>query len=273
MAGETAIDDYENFNLESEQNQQQAKWIPDSRFKSHICGKGLMLLIFIVLSVFLILLITGVIKCSEANGAVEEFQSQVQMQISQTMNNVSDKSELTELELRIRNEVTQMGARVLEELSRTKANLISTMSRKLEMLPEPGDLSEACQNLQCPHNWMYFNESCYYFSTKRASWNMSSLYCSLRGTHLLVINSIIEQHFVTLETESRRFWIGLTDHNSENKWQWVDGTDYETTQKFWMPGEPNSVDEGCVHLWMNGMWNDAPCSMKDYFICEKEAHQ
>uniref|UniRef100_UPI00398EF04C asialoglycoprotein receptor 1-like n=1 Tax=Pristiophorus japonicus TaxID=55135 RepID=UPI00398EF04C len=260
MAGEEG---FERFAVDSQQNEHRSKWIPASRFKSL-----LMLLIFILLGVFLILLIAGVIKSSETNETVEEFQSQVQMQVSQALINVSDKSELNDLELRIRNEVTQLGARVLAELSEKIANAIRQFTAKLEMLPEP-----ACQNLQCPRYWQHFNGSCYYFSTKQISWNSSNLYCSLRGSHLVVINDRNEQHFATLESQSKRFWIGLSDANSQDNWQWVDGTAYETTPTFWMPGEPNNILEGCAHLWTNGLWNDAPCSKKDYFICEKESHQ
>ncbi|XP_067829085.1 hepatic lectin-like [Heptranchias perlo] len=268
MAGEPAYDDFEDFNLNSQQNQRRVNRIPDSRFKVLCCGKGLMVLIFILLSILLIILIAGVIKSSETKETVEELQSHVQMQVSQALNNVSDKSELKEVELRILNEVSQKAKEVLAELSRVHAKLITMISAKLEMLPTP-----ECQDLQCPRNWLHFNQSCYYFSTKRATWNSSKLYCSIRGTQLLVINSVTEQHFVSLETESRRFWIGLIDHGNDGKWQWVDGTDYETTPTFWMPGEPNSQEEGCAHLWVDGMWNDAPCSTKDYWICEKESQQ
>ncbi|XP_072347007.1 CD209 antigen-like protein C isoform X2 [Scyliorhinus torazame] len=242
MAGELAYDDVDNFSLENGSKQKWEMQIPGSRFKSIFSGKGLMLLICILLGVFLILLVTGVIKCSETNETVEEFQSKVQMQVSHALNNVSDRTELRELELRILSEVSRRSER-------------------------------ACQNLQCPRHWLYFNESCYYFSTNQASWNASSLYCSLRGTHLLVINSLREQHFATLETQSRRFWIGLTDHKEVNKWQWIDGTDYTKTPTYWMPGEPSNLDESCAHLWVDGAWNDAPCTGKEYFVCEMEAQQ
>ncbi|XP_038641022.1 C-type lectin domain family 10 member A-like isoform X1 [Scyliorhinus canicula] len=267
MAGEQAYDGFDNFSLENEPKQKRAKQIPGSRFKSIFSGKGLMVLIFILLGVFLILLVTGVIKCSETNETVEEFQSQVQMQVSHALNNVSDRTELRELELHILSEVSRMSERVMAKLLKNN-NLIKIMIRRLEMLPEP-----ASQNLQCPRHWIYFNESCYYFSTSRASWNASNLYCSQRETHLLVINSLQEQHFATSETQSRRFWIGLTDHKGENKWQWIDGTDYTKSPTYWMPGEPNSLDESCAHLWLEGSWNDAPCTEIEYFVCEMDAQQ
>ncbi|XP_041033312.1 C-type lectin domain family 10 member A-like isoform X2 [Carcharodon carcharias] len=266
MAGEHAYYDFENFNLDNEQKQQQAKQIPGSRFKSVFSGKWWMLLIFILLCVILILLITGVIRCSETNETVEEFQSQVQMQVSHALNNVSDKSELKELELRIRNEVTQLGQRVSD-----KSDLKELELRIQDQVTQMG--AGACQNLQCAHHWIHFNGSCYFFSTKKASWTSSKMYCSLQQSNLVVINTIEEQHFVTMESDSKLFWIGLTDHENEDKWEWVDGTDYKTTPMFWAPQEPNNsgTGEDCAHTNDQGRWNDNQCSQKFLYICEQRA--
>ncbi|XP_072104335.1 hepatic lectin-like isoform X2 [Mobula birostris] len=214
MATGPGYDDFKNFNLRDEQGQQQVKWTTGGRLKSFFCGKCLFLYITILLTAFLILLITGVMKSSKTGEAMEEFQSQVQMKLSQAMNN-------------------------------------------------------ECHSRPCPRHWINFNGSCYFFSTKQATWEDSQKYCSTRAARLLIVNDEAEQHFVTVETESRRFWIGLTDRNSNNVWHWVDDTPYNSTPTFWMPGEPNSLAESCAHLWKQGLWNDAPCSKKDYFICEK----
>uniref|UniRef100_UPI00398EC91E hepatic lectin-like isoform X1 n=2 Tax=Pristiophorus japonicus TaxID=55135 RepID=UPI00398EC91E len=266
MAGEEG---FERFAVDSQQNEHRSKWIPASRFKSFFCGPGLMLLLFILLGIVLILLITGVNKSSETNKVVEEFQSQVQMQVSQALVNVSEKSELMNLERRIVSEVKQMATKLLAVLSKKTIEIIAKISRKVEMLPEP-----ACQNLQCPRYWQHFNGSCYYFSNKEVTWNSSNLYCSLRGSHLVVINDRNEQYFLTIESNTKRYWIGLTDHVNEDNWQWVDGTAYETTPTFWADGEPNNIGnqgEDCVHTDDKGQWNDNVCTMKYPWICEQQA--
>ncbi|XP_062892072.1 asialoglycoprotein receptor 2-like isoform X2 [Mobula hypostoma] len=198
--------------------------ISGGRLKSFFCGKGLFLCITILLTAFFILLITGVMKSSKTGEAMEEFQSQVQMELSQAMDNVSKKSELKYLELRIQENMNQMSSQLQTQMSTEIRNLLSQISIKLEMLPEP-----ECHSGPCPRHWINFNGSCYFFSTKQATWEDSRKYCSTRGARLLIVNDEAEQHFVTVETESRRFWIGLTDRNSNNVWHWVDDTPYNST--------------------------------------------
>ncbi|XP_038640510.1 uncharacterized protein LOC119956998 [Scyliorhinus canicula] len=267
MAGEQAYDGFDNFSLENEPKQKRAKQIPGSRFKSIFSAKVLMVLIFILLSVVLILLVTGVIKCSETNETVEEFQSQSQMQVSNALNNVSQKADLEDFAQLIQVKVTEMGASVMAELSKKITSLKDTITKKLETFQRP-----ECQNLQCPLKWISFNGSCYFFSTVKATWSSSKMYCTIQTSNLLVINTIEEQHFITMESNTKEFWIGLSDHEQENKWKWVDGTDYEATPKFWSVNEPNNANSGedCAQVSSSGMWNDNNCSGKRLYICEQE---
>ncbi|XP_051898101.1 asialoglycoprotein receptor 2-like [Pristis pectinata] len=262
MAREPAYNDYENFNVDG---QQKAKWNTGNQFKSLFCGKGLVFLILILVSVFLILLISGVIKCTETNETVDEFQKQVQMEISEVMSNVSHRTEMRELEQSIRNEVTRMSARVLEEMSRKINDILVKISVKMETLSE-----SSCQNRQCPHSWVYYNGSCYYFSTKKATWSASQQYCSIYGANLLVTEREDEQYFVVLHSQHIHFWIGLNDHGNEGQWEWVDGTAYNSTPTFWNDGEPNNAGHGedCVHIESHGKWNDNECSSEFHWICE-----
>ncbi|XP_050186562.1 hepatic lectin-like [Myiozetetes cayanensis] len=73
-------------------------------------------------------------------------------------------------------------------------------------------------------------------------------------------------------TRNERFWIGLSDRNSEGIWEWIDGTDYGSSFTFWKEGEPNDSggNEDCAHLWLGGRWNDVHCNYECFFICEKK---
>ncbi|XP_072420483.1 CD209 antigen-like protein C [Chiloscyllium punctatum] len=267
MTGGNKYDDFQHFELDSDQKQWQSHQSAGNPFKSISFGKVLMFLIFILLGVILIVLIIGGVKWSEVNRRVEEFPSQNQIQISQALENVLEKSDLKDIMLQFQDEVTRMEDRVLAAFSNKMTNFMSKISMKIEMLPEP-----ACQNLQCPRYWVNFNDSCYYFSTQEASWNSSKTYCSLRHSYLVSINTAEEQHFLQVESNSKSYWIGLHDFETEDNWHWEDGTDYKTSPKFWDEGEPNNVDdEDCAHINHKTLWNDNRCSVKLSFICEKNS--
>ncbi|XP_025970761.2 hepatic lectin-like isoform X1 [Dromaius novaehollandiae] len=77
--------------------------------------------------------------------------------------------------------------------------------------------------------WEYFDRKCYYFSLRRTSWHKAKAHCEEMHSQLAVIDSYAKQNFVMFRTRNERFWIGLTDENSEGEWEWIDGTDYKAT--------------------------------------------
>ncbi|XP_032939633.1 hepatic lectin-like isoform X2 [Catharus ustulatus] len=119
-------------------------------------------------------------------------------------------------------------------------------------------------------DWQYFSGHCYYFSLTRLSWERAREQCRERRAHLAVVGSYAEQ-FLMSRTRNERFWIGLTDQNSEGTWEWIDGSDYASTFTFWKEGEPNDSgrNEDCAHLWLGGKWNDVHCTFECFFICQR----
>ncbi|XP_023190394.1 CD209 antigen-like protein E [Xiphophorus maculatus] len=117
-----------------------------------------------------------------------------------------------------------------------------------------------------------FCPSIYYFSSARETWGKSRKDCQERGADLVIINSREEQNFLSRFKE--RLWIGLTDTEKEGEWKWVDGTRLDTS--YWGQGEPNShenKDENCGEIRLfdeENNWNDVPCEVHNYWICERK---
>ncbi|XP_041640300.1 natural killer cells antigen CD94-like isoform X2 [Cheilinus undulatus] len=74
----------------------------------------------------------------------------------------------------------------------------------------------------CPQGWVMFASSCYFISSQQRNWDNSRRDCLQRGADLVVINSRLEQAFLTGFTEAA--WVGMTDREKEGTWVWVDGT-------------------------------------------------
>ncbi|XP_039469946.1 CD209 antigen-like protein E isoform X1 [Oreochromis aureus] len=123
------------------------------------------------------------------------------------------------------------------------------------------------QSFMC--NWVNVSGSFYFTSSEKKSWQESRQDCVQRGADLVIISSQEEQNFVN--TFKKRLWIGLTDSETEGTWKWVDGTPMNTS--YWNRGEPNGdKKENCGHIDTynsENSWNDAPCSILHFWICEK----
>ncbi|XP_067416506.1 CD209 antigen-like protein C isoform X2 [Emydura macquarii macquarii] len=125
---------------------------------------------------------------------------------------------------------------------------------------------------KCPPGWHHFKKNCYFFSISTKSWSEAKEFCTNQGSHLVIVNSIQEHDFLSNGViETREYWLGLSDSAKEGEWRWLDGS--LLSVKFWAKGEPNDVgDQGedCGTLRFDGMWNDIPCSMNAYWICEQQ---
>ncbi|XP_049628459.1 C-type lectin domain family 4 member A [Suncus etruscus] len=122
----------------------------------------------------------------------------------------------------------------------------------------------------CPENWMSFGSNCYFISTEETTWEKSKKNCEGMQAHLLVINSKEEQDFITKTVNKTTYFIGLLRSQDRSHWQWIDQTPFNTSISFWLPGEPNDINEPCGTLHFNNKWgwNDLRCDRQHRSICK-----
>ncbi|XP_015976821.1 C-type lectin domain family 6 member A [Rousettus aegyptiacus] len=125
----------------------------------------------------------------------------------------------------------------------------------------------------CPSTWKSFGSSCYFISTEQSFWSKSEQNCVRMGSHLVVINTKAEQNFIVQHLNtSLSYFLGLSDQQGNNNWQWIDQTHYEENVRLWHEGEPNFSAEECASIvfWdsRGWGWNDVFCDSKRHSICE-----
>ncbi|XP_047723605.1 C-type lectin domain family 6 member A [Prionailurus viverrinus] len=125
----------------------------------------------------------------------------------------------------------------------------------------------------CPCAWKSFGSSCYFISTEQNFWSKSEQNCVAMGAHLVVINTEAEQNFLVQQlNESLSYFLGLSDTQGNDNWQWIDQTPYKENVRLWHQNEPNFSAEECASIvfWENRGWgwNDVFCDTKRNSICE-----
>ncbi|XP_063333336.1 CD209 antigen-like protein C [Pelmatolapia mariae] len=160
-----------------------------------------------------------------------------------------------------------------DQLQNRSNNLVKDrdqlQERLANMTANRDDLQKQLQDYQ--QNWVASNGSLYQISSEQKSWEESRQNCLQKSANLIIINSQEEQNFVN--QLKKHLWIGLTDSQTEGTWKWVDGT--QVTKSYWNQGnkEPNGdTKENCGEIDVynsNDSWNDAPCSIAKFWICEK----
>ncbi|KAM5173651.1 C-type lectin domain family 6 member A-like [Callospermophilus lateralis] len=125
----------------------------------------------------------------------------------------------------------------------------------------------------CPSTWKPFGSSCYLISTEQHFWAKSEEKCAEMGAHLVVINTEAEQNFIIQQlNETFSYFLGLSDPQGNNNWQWIDHTPFEKNVRFWHQNEPNFSAEQCATIvfWESRGWgwNDVFCDSKRNSVCE-----
>uniref|UniRef100_A0A1I8N0W7 C-type lectin domain-containing protein n=1 Tax=Musca domestica TaxID=7370 RepID=A0A1I8N0W7_MUSDO len=117
---------------------------------------------------------------------------------------------------------------------------------------------------------------------KKYEWHEASSECRRRGLRLVEIENIHKSDALdtllrkTFEDSLLDLWIGATDlevTKEKNRPFYWSMTGKRMAFTNWSKGQPdnNKGKEHCVHIYSpyNLKWNDAPCTMKQGFICEE----
>ncbi|XP_059551678.1 C-type lectin domain family 4 member G isoform X2 [Myotis daubentonii] len=118
-------------------------------------------------------------------------------------------------------ELSERVTQSLAEAGRDREGIRSSLFRALEAV-RVGNSS--CQ--QCPTPWLPFRGSCYLFSELQATWEDSQRNCAGAGAHLVIVEDLDEQGFLSRDTRGRGYWLGLRAVRRARKiqgYQWVDG--------------------------------------------------
>ncbi|XP_055990680.1 C-type lectin domain family 4 member A-like [Sorex fumeus] len=125
----------------------------------------------------------------------------------------------------------------------------------------------------CPKNWKPFGSNCYFISSYIRNWTDSKKHCERMQAHLLVVDSKEEQDFIIKNLKmDQYYYFGLSDLKNGH-WEWVNETPYNSSVTFWHRGQPDNPYDHCVVLefnfqWYHWGWNDIPCYLLQYSICE-----
>ncbi|CAG2187406.1 CD206 [Mytilus edulis] len=128
----------------------------------------------------------------------------------------------------------------------------------------------------CPSTWLEFNGYCYKNingNGAKRTWMKSRDFCQERGADLASIHSSEESDFLKNRMIGYRdygdVWVGLNDRDSENGFEWSDGSPVDFMM--WGPNEPNDKyqqeDCGMLNRYSNG-WNDDNCYKTKNFVCK-----
>uniref|UniRef100_A0A8D2ALH2 C-type lectin domain-containing protein n=1 Tax=Sciurus vulgaris TaxID=55149 RepID=A0A8D2ALH2_SCIVU len=127
------------------------------------------------------------------------------------------------------------------------------------------DNANSAENL-CPNDWLHKKGKCYKFFMNFKSWIDSQKLCSLKKSHLLVIEDKAELEFIQSNIQvGNHFWIGLNITHPQKAWTWLDGTPLNL-QLFQVTGQIK--ENVCALITNNGIFSES-CLMESFWICQE----
>ena len=122
---------------------------------------------------------------------------------------------------------------------------------------------------------MYLNGHTYQFYSGKLTWTAAKEYAESLGGYLMTVTSASEQSLIAqyyADHPSSALWLGATNDNPEETWQWVTGETFDYDK--WADEEPNNYNdvEHYVCTTTGAEWNDLAngSSVPTGFIVELE---
>ncbi|XP_030047684.1 killer cell lectin-like receptor subfamily F member 1 [Microcaecilia unicolor] len=124
----------------------------------------------------------------------------------------------------------------------------------------------AGQRMFCTAGWLQNDGNCYYFSSRKKSWEESKKFCESQDAQLLVIKDNSTLSFIRDNSNGTGYFVGLT--KTRLSWQWIDGT---LLDKFLnIHGSWSSFS--CARVSSGELWQEV-CLKSFQWICEKKAYE
>ncbi|XP_056125931.1 CD209 antigen-like protein D isoform X1 [Rhinichthys klamathensis goyatoka] len=154
---------------------------------------------------------------------------------------------------------------VVEETNRSPPEQECSMKKCQEVYQQPfGETQHLCSN--CAKGWLRFENTCYFLSQTRLTWQQSREECQRKGGDLAVITNPRVQMYLSGKG-NLHYWIGLT-HVGTNEWTWINNT--VLTVRYW---EDDSSPGDCAILAANEpperSWRPSHCKLYLQYICQK----
>ncbi|XP_035697814.1 uncharacterized protein LOC118430887 [Branchiostoma floridae] len=133
----------------------------------------------------------------------------------------------------------------------------------------------------CPSGYVPFRDGdrCFNFSIGQKNYTDARSACQAAGGHLAMPKDQATNDFLVNQIRGRYpngsdVWFGLTDQADEGSFLWEDGTPLVGWTD-WCTEQPDDYETGedCVEWWdsCDYKWNDVPCTVSRYYVCEAGA--
>ena len=127
----------------------------------------------------------------------------------------------------------------------------------------------------CKTDWCKYESAQYRYFENRTSFENARGACQALGGDLASVTSMGTIKYILpnlSKPDDGGYWIGSKkddkSRSTSDKFVWVDGETFEFSN--WAPGEPNSHNENCVEMGLDGKFNDVSCRSDRAYICKKK---